>query len=246
MLVAAALVLAASFVVAGCGGSGSSGSSAERAKLSSQVAAQLKGTGIPADLADCVSRQSKGLPLAQLRNVASAGSNPDPATKHVAIDLVTTCIRQGKGISALRALIVEGVNSSASASLPPSFTKCIVAKADAVSPSEISQLISAYANQNQATAVAQARQVGVGLARQCFRDPSVLLSLRAVFIAPIKTAFAQRSYSAAFKSCVLKKAEQFPTSELEQASLHPGGSTQLGEAFGRNAARACIAAGAKP
>jgi hypothetical protein len=244
----ALLLVAVAIFVAGCGSSSSSSSnnSAERAKLAGEVAAQLKSSTVPADLAACVSTQAQGLPIDELRSVAKSSANPGPATKKIAIGLVTTCIKQGKGISTLHQLIVQSIKSSASSTLPPAFTTCIIGKANQTTPAQLSALIADYANGNTATAQSQARQVGAGLAQQCLGDPSVVTALRSVFIAPIKKAFATSGYSAAFKNCVLKKAEQFPAAKLKQAALNPAGANALGEAFGRNAAKACIASGAKP
>lgn len=242
-----ALLAAALLALAGCGGSSSSSSSnSERTKLVSEIQDQLKGSSVPADLAACVGQQAQGLPTDQLRSVANAGANPDPATKKIAIGLVSKCISEGKGISVLHQLIVQSIKQNASPNLPPAFTSCIIAKANQTTPAQLSALVSAYANGNESTAETQAKQVGVGLAHQCLGDPSVINALRTVFIAPIKKAFASSSYSAAFKNCVLKKAEQFPAAKLQQAALNPSGASALGEAFGRNAAKACIASGAKP
>jgi hypothetical protein len=241
------LLIAAAIFIVGCGSSsGSSGDSAERAKLAGEVATQLQGSSVPADLATCVSTQAKALPIDQLRSVAKSGSKPDPATKKIAIGLVTDCIKQGKGIATLHQLIVQSIKASASPTLPPAFTACIIAKANQTTPAQLSSLIADYANGNTTTAQSQARQVGVGLARQCLSDPGVIGALRAVFIAPIKKAFATSGYSAAFKNCVLKKAEQFPAAKLQEAALNPSGANALGQAFGRDAAKACIASGAKP
>jgi hypothetical protein len=241
------LLLVAALVVVGCGSSSSSSSnSAERTKLVKEVQTQLQGSSVPSDLAGCVAQQAKGLPIDQLRAVASSAANPSGSTKKIAIGLVTTCIKQGKGISVLHQLIVQSIKANASSSLPPAFTSCIIAKANQTTPAQLSSLISQYANGSTAAAEAQAKQVGVDLAHQCLDDPGVITALRAVFIAPIKKAFAASSYSAAFKNCVLKKAEQFPAAKLKQAALNPSGAQALGEAFGRNAAKACIASGARP
>jgi hypothetical protein len=201
---------------------------------------------VPADLAACVGQQAKGLPIDKLRAVAKGGTNPPAGTKAIAIGLVTDCIKQGKGISALHQLIVQSIKASAPATLPSAFTSCIVQKANQTTPTQLSQLIAQYANGSSSAAEAQAKQVGVQLAHSCLSDPGVITSLRTVFISPIKKAFETSSYSQAFKNCVLKKAEQFPAAKLQQAALNPSGATALGEAFGRNAAKACIASGAKP
>jgi hypothetical protein len=240
------LLLAAALLVAGCGSSSSNNNSAERDKLVKEVQSQLQGSSVPADLGACVGQQAKGLPIDQLRKVAHSGANPDPATKKIAIGLVTDCIKQGKGISVLHQLIVQSIKANASSSLPPAFTSCIIQKANQTTPAQLSNLISQYANGSTAAAETQAKQVGVGLAHQCLGDPGVITALRSVFIEPIKKAFETSSYSKAFKDCVLKKAQEFPAAKLKQAALNPSGATALGEAFGRNAAKACIASGARP
>jgi hypothetical protein len=236
------VAVAAAIGISGCGGS----SSTDRTKYSKEITAQLKGSSLPADLGTCVGQRANTLPIDQEKALASGGSNASSATKKVAIGLVTDCIKQGKGLSVLHQLIVQSIKSSASSSLPPAFTQCVIAKANQTSASQLSQLISSYANENQATAQAQAKQVGVGLGRACLTDPSIVNALRGVFVAPIKQAFAGTKYSAAFKNCVLKKAEHYPTAKLQQAALNPSGANAQGEAFGKAAAKACIASGAKP
>jgi hypothetical protein len=235
-------MVAAAIGISGCGGS----SSADRTKYSREITAQLKGSSIPADLGACVGQQANKLPIDQEKALASAPSNAPPATKKIAIGLVTSCIKQGKGLSVLHQLIVQAIKGSISPSLPPAFTQCVIAKANETTAGQLSQLISAYANENQATAQAQAKQVGVGLGRACLKDPSIVGALRGVFVTPIKQAFAGSQYSAAFKNCVLNKAEHYPAAKLQEAALNPSGASAQGEAFGKAAAKACIASGAKP
>jgi hypothetical protein len=235
-----AILVAVALGLAGCGGSGSSG--AERTKLANEVSAQLKASNAPADVVACVSQQSRGLPLAQLRSVAAAGANPPPAVKQVAVRLVVNCVKQGNGIASLHALIVQGILRTASKSVPPALTQCIIAKANATTPSQLSQLISAYATQNVAGAQAYARQVGIQLGSQCAQSPGVLQALRVQFLAPIRSSMKSKHYSAAFQTCVLKRSAQVTATQIEQFALNP----PLGYAFGKNAAQACIASGAKP
>jgi hypothetical protein len=247
MFVAAAMMLAgaAAMALAGCGGSGSS--SAERTKLEHELSAQAKTSSIPPDVTPCLVQEAGKLPLDQLRAVASPGANPPAATKRLAVGLLTTCIREGKGLSALHTLIVQSLEKSVSANVPPVFKQCLIEKANATTAGQLSQLVSTYAaGDDPAAAQKQAFQVGVGLGKQCVADPRIVDALRSLFIAPIKAAFKTSSYSTAFKNCVLKKSEQFPVAKLRQAALNPAGAQSLGETFGRNAARACIAAGARP
>ncbi len=241
-----AVVVAAAMLLVGCGGSGSGSSSAERTKLEGQLSAQVKTSGIPADLAPCVLQQGGKLPLDQLRAVAAAGANPPPATKRIAVGLFTTCIRSGQGLDTMHSLIVRSIQNSTSPNVPDVLKQCLIQRANATTGDELSQLVSAYAGENQAAAQAQAEQVGRGLGRQCLADPSILGALRGLFISPIRSALAKSSYSAAFKKCVLKKSEAFPTAKLRQVALNPAGAQALGQAFGVNAAKQCIASGARP
>jgi hypothetical protein len=228
--------------VAGCGGSGSS--QAEKTKLASDISSQLRASNAPQDLSGCVGKQSQGLPIAQLRDLAHAGANPAPATKQLAFRLIVTCIKQGQGISLIHGLIAKAFLNSSARTLPPVVKNCIVAKANATTPAQLARLISAYATQNAAVAQAQARQVGVGLASQCLASPGVIDALRPLFLAPIRRGLA--STSAAFRNCVLGKAERISGKQLEQYARDPSGASGSARAFGVNAARACIASGAKP
>jgi hypothetical protein len=238
-VLALVVVVAAAVAVAGCGGSGSS--SAERTKLAKEISSQLQASDAPPGLSGCVSRQSLALPTAQIRDLANPGSNPPPATKQLAARLIVKCIEQGQGIAAIHSLITKGILSAAAGTtLPAPFTDCIVAKADALTPAQLTQLISAYATQNLAAAQSRARQVGVVLAKRCIATRGVIGALRPLFLAPIRSGL--RTTSAAFRNCVLAKAAAIPAAQLERFALHPN----LGEAFGVHAGRACIAAGANP
>ncbi len=245
-VVAAAIVLpgAAATVLDGCGGSGSS--SSERTKLEHQLSAQAKASSLPADLSSCVVQQAGNLPIDQLRKVADAGLNAPTGTKRIAIRLVAACIRQGKGLATIHALIIQPIERSSSPTVPPVFKRCVIQKANATTGEQLSQLVAAYAGNDLATAQKQAFQVGVGLGRQCLGDPQIIGALRSRFMTPIKTALRQSAYSAAFKNCVLHKSERVPASLLREAALNPAGASVLGQRFGRNAARACIASGARP
>ncbi|MDQ6804174.1 MAG: hypothetical protein M3065_04250 [Actinomycetota bacterium] len=242
--VALAVVLAAVLAVAVAGCGGSSSSSTERTKLSQQVASQLRADNAPQDLSGCVGQQSLGLPTAQLRDLANAGSNPPQATKQLAFRLIATCIKQGKGIAVIHGLIAKAILSGPAKTLPPVFTNCIVAKANATTPAQLAQLISAYATQNLAVAQSRARQVGVALAARCITAPGVIGALRPVFLAPIRRGL--RTTSVAFRNCVLAKAARLPATTLERFALDPSTAAARGQAFGVQAARACIAAGARP
>jgi hypothetical protein len=242
-LVGIGAALTVVLAVAGCGGSSSSD---ERTKLANEVATQLKAGNAPSDVVACVSQAAHGLPLDQLRALASAGAIPPPAAKRVAVRLVANCVSQGKGISALHALIAQAIVQAAPGTLPAAYTNCVVAKANATTPSQLSQLINAYANEDQATAEAQAHQVGVNLGRQCLGAPRVLAAFRAIFIASFKKGFGSTHYSTAFQNCLLEKIGQVPDSLLKASALNPSGASATGEAFGRAAAHGCIASGIKP
>ncbi len=229
--------------VSGCGGSGAS--SAERAKLAKEISSQLQASSAPPDLSACVSRQSQGLSIAQLRELANAKSNPPQATKQLGFGLIATCIKQGKGIATIHALIASKfLSGPVAGTLPAVLRSCIVAKANATTPAQLAQLISAYATQDSSAAQSRARQVGVALARQCVTAPGVIGSLRPLFLAPIRRELG--ATSAAFRNCVVAKAERIPATELEQFVLDPSLATVRGRAFGAHAAQACIASGAKP
>jgi hypothetical protein len=233
------LALIVAVALGGCGGSGSS-SSAERSKLAKEISSQLQAGNAPSDLTGCVSQQSLGLPTAQLRALANAGSNSPPATQQLAARLIVTCMKKGDGIELIHSLIAKGILSSSAGKLPAVFTNCIVAKANATTPAQLDALISAYATQNQSVAQSRARQVGETLATQCLTVPRVINTLKPMFLAPIRREL--RKTSAAFRNCVLAKAERLSAAQLEGFGLKPS----AGEAFGERAAKACIAAGDEP
>ncbi|HWF75506.1 MAG TPA: hypothetical protein VG186_19310 [Solirubrobacteraceae bacterium] len=228
--------------LAGCGGSGAP--SADRAKLAREISSQLQAGNAPAGLGACVSKQSLGLPTDQLRALANSGTNPPAATRQLAFRLVGTCIRQGKGIAAIHALITRAILTGSVRTLPTVFTNCIVAKANATTPAQLAQLISAYATENLAAAQTRARQVGLGIAARCFAAPGVMGALRPLFLAPVRRYL--KTTSAVFRNCVVAKFEHIPATQLEQLALNPSTASARGEALGVHAARACIASGAKP
>ena len=239
--------LVAACALAGCGGSSSS--SGDRSKLLSQLSSALSASGVPADLSSCVSQQAQSLPTPQLRALAEsagpASTNSPPATKQLAARLTSQCVAQGKGVDVLHRAIVGSIIAQAPSNLPPAFTNCLVQKANTLSPATLSGLIG-LESQGQAVVQAQARQLGVGLAAQCVTAPGVIGPLRAAFVDPIKAGFATSKFSAAFKNCVLAKAESIPASQLSGMIVNPAGANAAGNAFGQQAAKACVAQGAKP
>jgi hypothetical protein len=237
------VLLAAAIALGGCGGSNSS---AERTKLTNSLSAQLKQSALPQDLTSCIAQEGSKLPTPQLRDVATTSSSPSPATRQIISTMLTTCIDQGKGESALRALFTQSVAGEMSHSLPAAYTTCVVSKAGAVPPSQLSKFIAAYITQGSAAATAMGHQLGVSLGEACLRTPGMAATIRAHFLAPIKNGLARSHFSAAFKACFLNKAEHISTSRLTDLALHPVAANAIGAAFGRDAAKACIASGAKP
>jgi hypothetical protein len=235
--------IVAAVALAGCGGSSSSD---ERAKLSKKVSAELQSSTAPPDITSCVSRQAQGLPIDQLRALANAGANPPPAIKQTAVRLLATCLSQGQGVSAVRGAIASAIAQSMPSTLPVSYRNCVVAKANTIAPSELAQLATEYASGNQAAVQSQSHQFGVNFGLQCLQTPNVLSALRGVYLDTIKKGFASSHYSPAFRNCLLHKLEAVPTSLLKQSALNPSGASAAGQAFGRRAAKACIASGIKP
>jgi hypothetical protein len=234
-------VLLALGALAGCGGSGST--NPERAKLVAKVEAQMRASNSGPDLAACVSQQSRGLPIVQLRSLANAGSNPAPAIKQAAARLLTTCLQQGKGVTQFRALVVQAATGPAGATIPPAFKSCLVTKVNGASPAQLAQLVAAYGAGGQS---AEARKVGAGFAARCLDEPAVLAAARQVVLAPLRQAFKTSHYSVAFQNCLIAKTNQIPAPELKRWILDPATAESHGAAFGKRAAEACIASGAKP
>lgn len=239
---AAGLVTAA-IAVGGCGGSNSS---AARTKLVKNLSAQLGRTGLPQDLASCVTQQARKLPTPQLREVSDAGSNASPATRQVVAGMLTGCIDEGKGVSELRSLLTQSVAGGMSGSVPANYTNCVTSKVGAATPTQLSEFVSAYITGGQVAAETIGRQFGVTLGEECLQSSGMAAKIRARFLAPIENGLAASHFSAAFKSCVLHKAEHVSTSQVTAMVLHPASANALGQALGRDFARACIASGAKP
>ena len=70
--------------------------------------------------------------------------------------------------------------------------------------------------------------------------------LRTSFLAPLRSSFQKANYSAAFKKCVIGRLEKVSAKQLAGFALNPSSANSLGYKFGQNAAKACIASGAKP
>lgn len=237
-----ALVVAA--LLAACGGSGAS--SAERTRLANEVAGQLGTARVPRDLASCITQQSRRLPLASLRKLARAGSNPSPSTKQLGEHLFVACIEQGKGVAAIHEQIVQSMLQSLPSTTPRAFTSCLADKANAIKPGELASLVFA-ASRGQSSAVqAQGRRLGFAFAEQCFETPAMRPVLLGLVLAPLQRELDNGHYSAAFKTCLVGKVRMIPSADLVHLALDPAGANASGVAFGRKAAEACIASGAKP
>jgi hypothetical protein len=236
-------VLLAAVVLAGCGGSSSSG---ERTQLVNKLYAQLGASNLPRPLGTCIIQQARGLPIDQLRAVANSGANPSASVKQTGLHLVSECMQQGAGLTAMHQLIVQTFEKAGGASLPVAFRTCFEQKANSTTASQLDQLLSVYASQGQAAAQSQSIALGRQLGMECLSEPDVVTGLRASFLAPLKASFQTAHYSAAFKSCVLGRLEKVSGAQLERFALNPSSAHALGYQFGRDAAKACIASGAKP
>lgn len=243
-LALAAALAALALAVAGCGSSG--GSNSDRAALASKVGAEVGSSQNVPGLAGCIKKESLGLPIAQLRGLANANSNSPASVKATAYRLLANCIRQGVGVSALHELIAQSVLQNAPPTLPKAYTNCVITGANATTATQLASLIDAIAAGGLNAAHTQAEQLGVRLGVQCFKQPGVLSAIRAAFTASLEQGFKSAHYSAAFKNCVLGKARKISANELEQFAVHPATANSLGYQFGRNAAKACVASGAKP
>ncbi len=150
------------------------------------------------------------------------------------------------GLTAMHQLIVQSFENAGGSSLSAPFRTCFEQKVDATSPTQLMQLLSIYASHGTTAAQTQSIQLGRQLGTACLSEPSVIASLRASFLAPLKADFQKAKYSAAFKTCVIGKLEKVSAKQLETFALNPSSANSLGYKVGRDAARACIASGAKP
>jgi hypothetical protein len=236
-------VLLAAAVLSGCGGSNSN---AERTQLVNKLDAQLGSSSLPGPLGSCIIKQARGLPIDQLRAVANSGSNPSSSVKQIGLNLVSQCLHQGAGLAAMHQLIVQTFEQAGGSSLPAAFKTCFEQKANATTAGQLDQLLTVYSSQGAAAARTQSVALGRQLGTECLSQPAVVSGLRASFLAPLKASFQKAHYSAAFKQCVLGRLEKVSAAQLEQFALNPSSAQSLGYKFGRDAAKACIASGAKP
>jgi hypothetical protein len=236
------LSIALAGFMAGCGGSGSS--DAERTKLVHKLSSQT--SSLPPDLGQCVDTEARTLPISQLRDLANAGSNPSGATRGVALRILTTCVKAGHGVTAFRSVILGDVSRTFPKTVPARFKACVEDRVGTISPSQVSLVLTAFVTEGSAAAQATGERLGRSLARSCLNQPRVLAALRELFLAPIRRFARTSHFSAAFRYCVLRKAEHISLAQLKRFALNPVGATAAGVAIGRGFARACIASGARP
>lgn len=237
------IVVLVAAALAGCGGSSSN---TERTQLVNKLYSQLGTSNLPRPLGTCIVQHARGLPIDQLRAVANSGPNPPASVKQVGLRLVSDCMRQGPGLTAMHQLIVQTFENAGGSSLPPAFRTCFEQKANSTSSAQLMQLLSVYASRGSSAAQAQSIQLGRQLGAECLSQPNVINGLRASFLAPLKAQFQKSHYSAAFKSCVIGKLQKVTAKQLETFAFNPSKANSLGYQFGRNAARACVASGARP
>jgi hypothetical protein len=239
VLVIAAVALGA----AGCGGSSSS--SKERAQLLDRISGQLNSSLTAPDLSNCVLAQLRKQSNTQLRQVANAGQNPDPATRRLVFGFAAGCVAQGNGSDAIHGAIVSSFQARASSSIPPVLSDCVLEKVKGIPDSELASVVR-QAEVSQAAEEQSGRQLGIGLAHQCLQQPQVLSALRQRFVTQVKVGLRSRSLSSAFQNCVVAKAQQVSASEIEQIALDPSTAGARGQALGQAWAKACVASGVRP
>ncbi|HWE31917.1 MAG TPA: hypothetical protein VG410_00450 [Solirubrobacteraceae bacterium] len=240
------LCLSVLLVVAGVAGCGGSSSNTERTQLVNKLNSQLGTSSLPRPLGTCIVQQARGLPIGQLRAVANSGSNPPASVKQLGLRLVSDCMRQGPGLTAMHQLIVQTFEKAGGSSLPSAFRTCFEQKANSTSASQLMQLLSVYASQGTSAAQAQSVQLGRQLGAECLRQPSVLNAMRTTFVAAIERELQSSHDSAAYKACLLRRMRTLSSRQLQQLVLNPANTAQLAQRIGSNASKACIASGATP
>jgi hypothetical protein len=234
----------AAFALAGCGGSSSD--NAQRTRLLNEISAQLGKQAVPADLATCIVKGAHALSTSQLKSMATLKEQDiNPSIRRLTVGLMSTCVQHGAGAASLRTSIVNSFDASAPSSLPTAFKQCFLAKANAVSTTQLAGLISADA-QSSANETAKAEKLGHDLGAACVTQPSVIDALRVDFARSFQQSLAHAKYSAAFKDCVMKKADAVPAATLTGFALDQATSQRVGYAFGQKAAKTCIAEGHHP
>ena len=227
----------------GCGGSASS--SSEQSTLVAHAMGWL--SFLPSDLAACVKQEVARLPMAELRELGQTASAPSLAARQLEARLASTCVREGKGVTELRALAMLRLGPAIPKNLPPSFRSCIERKApQALTPDALAQLLSAYLIGGQAGLEARGQQLGRGLAAQCLHDPAALAGLREVVLGPLRRLTKKAGVASGLLKCVVRRAQQIPASQLEQLVRHPLHAPGLALGIARSLARDCVVSGLLP
>lgn len=237
----AALLLIALIGLGGCGGGSSSSTTTrasaanpERTRLLSDLRASLEAPTSPvaqeSDLDDCIVQQARGLPLARLRTLAAAN-----VSTSVTDPLVARCVAQGKGLSFVRGVIADVVAGKLPPPIPASFSNCVVAGVDTLTPAQLAAALNKGATGNQS----YSRALGQRLALACVQKPGVFEQWRKLWVEGIGKTLQGHQLPAAFVHCVLGKAGQIGPSEL--VKLVQSG-TAAETAYGRQIGRECRAA----
>lgn len=224
-------------VLAGCGGS-----SPNRGQLIAKLTTNLQHGGTPADVSACLVREARGLGDTQLEQFANAGANPPAATKAVSGRLLSSCVTQGVGVTALRGAVVQSIRAHLQTGLPPAYANCAVARGNSISVSQLAYI---------AAHPASGYQLGVQIGLQCLQQPAAFSALRSAFVSTIAQDEASSKLSKAFRRCVLTKAQQISHATLQAllvSRIQSGSAvaSARGQALGRQWATECIASGIKP
>jgi hypothetical protein len=207
-----------------------------------QLTVALKPSPFGPDLSACIAQEARGLPIGQLRTLAHTGSALPPAERPLVAQLIGDCLRHGKGLTAFRAAVASSIRAHIAPGLPAVYTQCAVTKSNSLT---IDQLVSTIAHPGAGF------QIGVQLGLQCLREPAVFSALRGSFITSIKASTEASTLPAAFKACLLQKANGITQTQLEQLLIQRinGGAaaeTASAQALGRSWAQQCVASGIKP
>lgn len=230
---------ACALVLAACG------SGDDRSKLQQQISSGLVRTGTSADLASCIGKQAGKLPIDQEKAFAASlapGKTPDTAAGHPYATVAAQCFAQGVGVAAFRQDVAKQVVANVPASAP-AYRSCVETKFASITPQALSSAVS-----EGGLTSAAGQKLGGALAAQCVSDPAVLKELKGVFLASATSGLKTSKLSPAFQACFVRKAQNVPDSLLRQAVANgPGAaSNALGEQFGRQIGKQCLAEGVKP
>ncbi len=224
------------------GGAGHSGStttrtsatSAEQTRLLSQLRAGLAAPTSPlagvTDLDDCIVEQARGLPLSSLRKLAAAN-----VSTAVTDPLLARCVAQGKGLPFVRGVIADVVAGKLPPPIPASFSRCVVASVDTLTPAQLATAL----NQGSTGDQAYSRALGRRLALACVQKPAVFAQWRRLWVEGIRRSLQGHHLPAAYLQCVLGKAGQIGSAELVKL-VQSGSAAET--AYGRQLGRECRAA----